>query len=90
MSHDHITEKLVRMANQIATFFKSQAEDEQVSGIANHINKFWEPRMRKQFFQLLDAGENGFDPLVVAAAQSIQRPGDQSAKAFGLSGEVRS
>lgn len=87
MSHDHIAEKLVRMANQIATFFKSQPEEERLSGIATHINKFWEPRMRTQFFQLLEAGEAGFDPLVIAAATSIHRPVDHSSTSFGLSGE---
>jgi formate dehydrogenase subunit delta len=72
MSHD----KIIRMANQIATFFKSQPEQERLSGIADHINQFWEPRMRKDLFALLEAGEGaGLDPLVVAAAeQYIKRP----------------
>ena len=53
MSHDedHITstrEKLVRMANQIAAFFHSRPREEGVVGVAEHINKFWEPRMRRQ------------------------------------------
>ncbi|QKC92606.1 formate dehydrogenase [Mesorhizobium sp. NZP2234] len=78
MSHDedHITstsEKLVRMANQIATFFHSRPREEGVAGVAEHINKFWEPRMRRQFFEMLDSGE-GFDELVVAASARIKRP----------------
>lgn len=68
------TETLVRMANQIATFFHSMPEDEQVVGVATHINKFWEPRMRAQFFELVDAGGEGLDPLVLAAAEQIRRP----------------
>ncbi|MBB4955632.1 formate dehydrogenase subunit delta [Agrobacterium vitis] len=93
MSHDHIAEKLIRMANQIATFFKSQPENERLAGIATHINKFWEPRMRRQFFELIDANPegraDGFDPLVIAAAKLINRPVDNTAKTFGLSGEAR-
>jgi formate dehydrogenase subunit delta len=89
MSHDHIAEKLIRMANQIATFFKSQPEAERLAGIALHINKFWEPRMRRQFFELMDGGGDGFDPLVIKAAALIERPVDNSAKTFGLSGEMR-
>ncbi len=69
MSHD----KIIYMANQIATFFSSQPEEERVAGIANHINKFWEPRMRRQFFEKLDAGAP-FDPLVVEAAREVNRP----------------
>jgi formate dehydrogenase subunit delta len=85
MSHDHITEKLIRMANQIATFFKSQPEDERLAGIATHINKFWEPRMRRQFFELMDAGAEGFDPLVIEAAALIRRP-EASDHSVGLTG----
>ncbi|QKC80369.1 formate dehydrogenase subunit delta [Mesorhizobium sp. NZP2077] len=79
MSHDegHITstrEKLVRMANQIAAFFHSRPREEGVAGVAEHINKFWEPRMRRQFFEMLDSGDKSFDELVVIAAARIKRP----------------
>ncbi|TGQ65138.1 MAG: formate dehydrogenase [Mesorhizobium sp.] len=79
MSHDedHIMstrEKLVRMANQIAAFFHSRPREEGVAGVAEHINKFWEPRMRRQFFEMLDAGGEGFDELVVVASARIKRP----------------
>lgn len=79
MSHDedHITstrEKLVRMANQIAAFFHSRPRDEGVAGVAEHINKFWEPRMRRQLFEMLDGGGENFDELVVEASARIKRP----------------
>lgn len=79
MSHDedHImstSEKLVRMANQIATFFHSRPREEGVAGVAEHINKFWEPRMRRQFFEMLDTGTGQFDELVIAASAKIKRP----------------
>lgn len=49
MNLDH----LVRMANQISQFFESQPDpDEARQGLANHLRKFWEPRMRQT---LLDA-----------------------------------
>jgi len=80
MSHDTEThsmstgEKLVYMSNQIAAFFKSKPHEEGVAGIAEHINKFWDPRMRRQFLEMIDAGVGGFSPLVVEAAQKIRRP----------------
>lgn len=50
MSHDEATrkteQKLVYMANQIATFFEAIPPEEAAAGVADHINKFWEPRMR--------------------------------------------
>ena len=36
------------MANQIAAFFAAQGEERAVPQIADHINKFWDPRMRKE------------------------------------------
>lgn len=74
MSHEHTTEKLVRMANQIATFFMSQPENTRIAGVANHINKFWEPRMRRQLFEHIDQGGMGLDPLVLEASKTIKRP----------------
>jgi formate dehydrogenase subunit delta len=67
-------DKLVRMANQIATFFDSQPEAERAKGVATHINKFWEPRMRREFFALVDRGGDGLQPLVIEAAKQINRP----------------
>lgn len=66
--------KIVRMANQIATFFESQPKEDGPAGVANHINKFWEPRMRRQFFEIVDAGGEGLRPLVLDAAKLINRP----------------
>jgi hypothetical protein len=45
-----------------------------VAGIAAHINDFWEPRMRRHFFEVVDAGGAGLRPLVLAAAAKIKRP----------------
>lgn len=67
-------EKLVHMANQIALFMESKPHDEGVAGVAAHINDFWEPRMRRQFFDIVDAGGAGLRPLVIEAAAAIKRP----------------
>jgi formate dehydrogenase subunit delta len=39
-------DRLIYMANQIGKFFESQRPDKAVPGIAEHIRKFWDPRMR--------------------------------------------
>jgi formate dehydrogenase subunit delta len=66
--------KIVRMANQIATFFNSQPEAERAKGVANHINKFWEARMRREFFEIVDGGGADLLPLVVEASRQVNRP----------------
>jgi formate dehydrogenase subunit delta len=65
---------MVRMANQISDFFKSYTEKEAIEGIADHINKFWEPRMRRDFFVLVDSGGAGLSDLVKKASSTIKRP----------------
>ncbi|WJH41304.1 formate dehydrogenase subunit delta [Aliirhizobium terrae] len=72
--HDKGQDKLIRMANQIATFFMSQPEKVRTEGVATHINKFWEPRMRRHLFEHLDRGGEGLMPLVVEASALIKRP----------------
>ncbi len=79
MSHDENhahsgIAKIVRMANQIGTFFNSKPHDEGVAGVAEHINKFWEPRMRRHFFEVVDGGGEGLLPIVLDAAASVRRP----------------
>jgi hypothetical protein len=69
--------KIVRMANQIGTFFESKPHDEGVHGVAEHINKFWEPRMRRHFFEVFDAGGEGLKPIVLEAAAQIRRPSER-------------
>lgn len=61
-------EKLVHMANQIATFFKSQPGNDQVDRIANHLRDFWDPSMRRCLRDHADAGGEGLDALALSAA----------------------
>ena len=67
-------DKLIVMANQIARFMESKPHAEGLEGLASHINDFWEPRMRRQLFEVLDAGGTGLRPLVRDAAGLIRRP----------------
>jgi formate dehydrogenase subunit delta len=65
-------DRLIYMANQIGKFFQSQGHDKAVPGIADHIKKFWDPRMRKAIFAHLDAGGAGLDPNVRDAIASLK------------------
>jgi formate dehydrogenase subunit delta len=64
-------DRLITMANQIGTFFRSQGADKAVPGIAEHIRKFWDPRMRAAIKAHLDAGGEGLDPPVREAIASL-------------------
>jgi formate dehydrogenase subunit delta len=60
-------EQMVHMANQIAIYFASYPREEALSGVADHLKKFWERRMRQQLFDYVDAGGSGLHDLVVEA-----------------------
>ncbi|MGU3359798.1 formate dehydrogenase subunit delta [Methylobacterium sp. M6A4_1b] len=62
-------EKLVRMANQIATFFRSYPDEEAVAGIHKHIVAFWTPKMRSALESYGPRPESGLDLLALKAVQ---------------------
>ena len=67
-------DSLVRMANQIGDFFEAMPDRvEAMEGIAQHIRKFWEPRMRHEFLAYLDSTGTGALHPVVAEAVSTHR-----------------
>jgi formate dehydrogenase subunit delta len=69
MSHDT---KLIYMANQIGKFFASQGADQAVTGTAEHIRKFWNPRMRTAIIAHLAEGGAGLEPNVRAALEKLR------------------
>jgi formate dehydrogenase subunit delta len=75
---------MIRMANQIAAYFEAYPRGEALTGIANHIRKFWEPRMRKQLEEYVAGGGESLSPLVIAAIapdSKAERPRASKAKA---------
>ena len=68
------TRDMLRMANQIADFFRSYPHDDAVKEAATHLNNYWDPRMRKHLFEHLAKGGEGLDPLIIEAAAQIRKP----------------
>lgn len=64
---------LIKMANQIGAFFEAQPDQAQAAkDVAAHIQRNWEPRMRKELSQhLATAGDNELKPVVRAAMKVI-------------------
>ncbi len=65
-------ERLIYMANQIGTYFRSQGPDKAVPGITEHIKKFWDPRMRSAILAHLAAGGAGLQPEVKKAVEALK------------------
>ncbi len=77
-------EDLVRMANQIAHFFGPYPEPDAIEGVRDHIEKFWDPAMRRELKaigeqQVRDgaippprASALTLDPLVMRAIEALR------------------
>lgn len=59
-------EHLVQMANQIGTYFAADPDQAAArAGMADHLARFWEKRMRLSLYASLDqATSEGLAPLV--------------------------
>jgi formate dehydrogenase subunit delta len=64
-------QNLIDMANRIGDFFDSMPDrEEALAGVADHIRRFWEPRMRRALLAALDRPDMGgmqISPIVKEA-----------------------
>ena len=60
------------MANQIATYFRTNPHDEAVAATLDHVKKYWEPRMRRQILEHLSAHQGaGLNEIALAAIRKL-------------------
>ncbi len=65
---------LVKMANNIGAFFKSEPDRElAIKGVEQHIRNFWEPRMRKQIIEYSKTGDHKLLDIVAEAVNHIAK-----------------
>jgi formate dehydrogenase subunit delta len=83
-------DKLLRMANQIASFFRSYPDEEAVAGVHKHITAFWTPRMVSRLEAALPGMGDRADILVKRAmlgaepqAESPIRPATRDPQKLG-------
>jgi len=67
MSSVHVAAE-ARMGNDIARQFGHLAPAEAAEAVAAHIERFWEPRMRRNLEALVAAHDDSLDPVLVDAA----------------------
>lgn len=69
------TVRLAAMANQIASFFATQRGASGALEVADHLRKFWEPRMRADLISRVDSDgveAVGLSPLAAAALEELR------------------
>jgi len=72
-AHKNSAERLVMMANQIGRFFAHRGEAKAVPAIAEHLTKFWDPRMRDAILAHLANGGGGLEPFPLKAVQTLAK-----------------
>ncbi len=71
-------ENLLHMANRIAEFFEAMPDqDEARDGVAQHLQRYWEPRMRRTLQLHVQHHQGaGLRPLVLEAIRDrMSAPG---------------
>ncbi len=65
------TANLVKMANRIGDFFAALPDAAEArAGIAGHLQRFWEPRMRRQIVAHVERGGEGLSSIVREAIEA--------------------
>ena len=66
-------ETLIRMANQIAAYFKPYSHDQGVAEVQAHIKAYWTPKMRYEINERAARDPSGIEPLVLEAVKDFKR-----------------
>jgi len=65
-------QRLVAMANDISSFFGSDPDPASAAEqVANHLKKFWEPRMREEIRRYVAAGGEGLSSIAIQAVKKL-------------------
>ena len=88
MSADGQTATLVRMANQIASFFATQPGDTAALHTADHINAFWVVKMKRDIIDHVAHGGGGLNPVAVEAVDILKKRSAKTVeRALQIAGE---
>jgi len=67
------TDKLVRMANQIAANFAYLPDQQQaVARVTDHLTRFWDPLMRAEIREHLHSGDGDLSEIARVAVESLK------------------
>ena len=64
---------LVTMANEIAAFFAGEDRGKAAENVANHLRRYWDPRMRRQIVEHASAGGDGLTQVARAGVALLAK-----------------
>jgi formate dehydrogenase subunit delta len=62
----------IRLINKIVVHFGYLPTEQAAAEVANHVRRFWDPRMKRRLFELVDSETKDFEPVAVAAATLLR------------------
>ncbi len=66
--------QLTKMVNDIAAFFASESGEEQaVTDVSGHLQRFWDPRMRREIVAHYARGGEGLNELSKKAVAALAK-----------------
>ena len=65
--------KLVRMVNQIGDYFRTLPETEAVDNAADHLRRFWTPKMCNEIVAFAEAGGAGLNQIAARAVAALKQ-----------------
>ena len=64
---------LVAMVNEIAAFFAGEDPSKAAENVANHLRRYWDPRMRRQIVAHAGEGGEGLSEVAKAGVELLAR-----------------
>ena len=62
----------IRMINSIATHFGYLRAEQAAAAVADHVRRFWDPRMKQRLLLLVASDTRDLDPVAVTAAALLR------------------
>jgi formate dehydrogenase subunit delta len=62
----------IRLINQVVIHFGYLPTERAATEVADHVRKFWDPRMKRRLFELVDSEASDFEPVALAAAALLR------------------
>jgi formate dehydrogenase subunit delta len=64
---------LVAMANEIAAFFAAEDPGKASENVANHLRRYWDPRMRRHIVEHAGNGGEGLSEVARAGVALLSK-----------------
>jgi formate dehydrogenase subunit delta len=62
----------IRLVNKVVLHFGYLPAEQAVTEVADHIRRFWDPRMKRRLFELVDSEAGALEPVALAAAELLR------------------